>query len=298
MGWGCPEDLGWSLAHADRRHPARAGGGGAGRTMGQVRGRGAAGKGGGKVVARRGIGNRGSLTVGFSGQLLHNFRLQLAVGFPHARRPRPPLPGPDPLGAPSGSGWVGPGRAEAGRPDWAGPGPRLCLAVPARPVRGAPAGCATAAGCSRGLGDRAARARPWRCRRPRRGVARGWAPQPPALSSRGRPWLLGCAAHARCRCAAAAPALPASRPHRRARGGLGAATQRPAPPPSQHPPGAHPAWRRPLSCWFSRDAREVAAPPPPRIHPPISAAAWAGRARKIGRERGQVPGRHHSFIPL
>lgn len=30
---------------------------------------------------------------------------------------------------------------------------------------------------------------------------------------------------------------PASRPHRRARGGPGAATQRPAPPPAPHPPG-------------------------------------------------------------
>lgn len=179
-----------------------------------------------------GIRDRGALTVGFSGQLLHNFRLQLAVGFPHARRPRPPLPGPDPLGAPSGSGWVGPGCAEARRPGWAGPGPRLCLAVPARPVRGAPARCATAADGSRGLGD-PARARPLRCKRPRRGVARGWAPQLPGLGSRGRPWLLGCVAHARYRCAAAAPTLPASRPHRRARGGLGAATQRPAPPPAQ-----------------------------------------------------------------
>lgn len=56
VGWECPEDLGWSLAHADRRHPARVGGGG--RTMGQVRGRGAAGKGGGKVAVRRGIRDR------------------------------------------------------------------------------------------------------------------------------------------------------------------------------------------------------------------------------------------------
>lgn len=161
VGCGCPEDLEWSLEQTDRRHPARAGGGGAGRTMGQVQGRGAAGKGGGKVAAQWGIGDPGwgSLTVGFSGQLLHNFRLQLAVGFPHARRPRPPLPGPDPLGAPSGSGWVGPGCAEAGRPGWAGPEPRLCLAVPARPVRGAPARCATSADGSRGLGD-PVRARP------------------------------------------------------------------------------------------------------------------------------------------
>jgi hypothetical protein len=43
---------------------------------------------------------------------------------------------------------------------------------------------------------------------------------------------------------------------------------------------------------------EVAAPPPPPIHSPLSAAAWAGRARKIGRERGQIPARRNSFIPL
>lgn len=253
-------------------------------------------------MVRWGIGDPGwgALTVGFSGQLLHNFRLQLAVGFPHARRPRPPLPGPDPLGAPSGSGWVGPGCAEAGRPGWAGPEPRLCLAVPARPVRGAPARCATAADGSRGLGD-PARARPWRCRRPRRGVARGWAPQPPGLGSRGRPWLLGCVAHARYRCAAAAPTLPASRPHRRARGGLGAATQRPAPPPAQLRQGASSALRHPLSCWLSGDAR--GSPHRPlrgsiHHHPTPSPAAWAGRAQKIGREGGQVPARRNSFIPL
>lgn len=60
VGCGCLEDPGWSLEHADKRHPARAVGGGAGRTMGQVRGRGAAGKGGGKVAARWGIGDPGS----------------------------------------------------------------------------------------------------------------------------------------------------------------------------------------------------------------------------------------------
>lgn len=50
----------WSRAHPDRRHPSKARGGGAGRTMGQVRDRGAAGKGGGKVAARWGTRDPGS----------------------------------------------------------------------------------------------------------------------------------------------------------------------------------------------------------------------------------------------
>lgn len=202
----------------------------------------------------------GALTVGFPGQLLHNFRLQLAVGFPHPRRPRPPRPGPDPVGAPSGSGWAGAGRAGgAGGP---GRGRAFVCAGPAGPghggtvrqaraVRPPPSPGAAARSCA-GLGADAA----------------ALSPRSSLVTElRGTCSLLRFAL-------AAAPALPASRPHRRAGGGPGAATQRPAPPPAPHPP-ARPGLRRRIGGPGERRAGPAEGRPPT----PGFIGPRAGRAR-------------------
>lgn len=207
---------------------------------------------GGRGAGAPGGGRGRALTVGFPGQLLHNFGLQLAVGFPHPRRPRPPVPGPDPGGAPRGNGSAGAGRggrggAHGGRraersragaaplsaPCPRGPGAELRRAA----LRCASGGASAVLGAARARGRRAAagQAGPSAAALSRRrgascvGLGAG-----AAAVLRGRPWLLSSAAHAR----GCAPCAPASRlpPAPRARGGPGAATQRPAPPPAPHPP--------------------------------------------------------------
>lgn len=135
-------------------------------------GRGARGGGGSAGGAARGPGGR--THIGFPGQLLHNFRLQLAVGFPHLRAAAAPAPRARPRrgtqrerlgrgGARGGAG--GPGRGRA-----------FVCAGPAGPGHG---------GTVRQAPGQSGR-RPLRA--PRRGAALGWAPTRPRCR-RGRPWL-------------------------------------------------------------------------------------------------------------
>lgn len=166
----------------------------------------------------------------------------MLLDFPILGGRGPRAPGRTPSGRPARAAGPGRGARGAGGPGWAGTGPRLCL----HRARGSGARGSGAQRCAaRGAGQPLGRPGPSGrrpLRAPRRGAALGWAPTRPRCR-RGRPWLLSSAAHARC-CAPSrrrpcAPRLPppASRPHRRARGGPGAATQRPAPPPAPHPPG-------------------------------------------------------------
>ena len=123
---------------------------------------------------------------------------------------------------------------------------------------------------------------------------------------------------------AAAPALPASRPHRRAGGGPGAATQRPAPPPAPHPPArpglrrriggpgegrAGPAEGRPPTPGFigPRAGRARSPPPPsppwrrsaalrpPHPTPPRAEPGRGGPGRSDVNE-AEARARRHSFI--
>lgn len=225
-----------------------------------------------------------ALTVGLPGQLLHNLGLQLAVRFPHPRRPRPLPPGRTRRGAQqerigqARAGAAGAGRAEAGGRAGPGPGRAFVCAEPARPGLGAPRPAAPRGpGRRAGTGASAAagQAGPWAAalsgRRGAGCAGLGWAPTRPRCS--GRPWLLGSAAHARCCAACAAARLPRLPPHRRARGGPRAATQRWRHLPPPHPPP-------PRAC-----ARE----PRPREHRVPAMEGLLSPRRVPGRKREATP---------
>lgn len=280
----------WGAARHWGAEPA---GAGEGARVGEARGGGAA------PGARRG-GPGGRTHSRFPGQLLHSFRLQLAVGFPHPRRrPRSrarPRRGTQrerlgrggargPAGQAGSRAFVCAGPAEAGArgPAYGEPGPSG-----RRPLRAPRLGC--------------------------------WAGRRQPRCRRGRPWLLSSAAHARC-CAsllAAAPALPP--PARTgARGGPGRhsapgalppAPARPAgpAPADRRPGGAEPGRRRgvPHPGFIGPRAREGELPPTPRHLPggsprraPAPAPHRAGRAGGAGRSdlnEAEARARRHSFI--
>lgn len=225
-----------------------------------TRGLGESGRGGGAL----GGGPGRALTVGLPGQLLHYFGLQLAVRFPHPRRPRPLPPGGTRRGAqrerigraragPRGRGGAHGGR-RAGGPGRAGP--RLCLRRTRGPGWGLRAlRCATRPVAPRPPGTlRGDRARGRR--RAGRAVGRRplWAPR------RGLRWA-GPGADA----AAELPVVPGYWAPRHM---LAAAPPAPPPllprlaPPAPRPPPARtgaPGWTR---------SRHSALAPPPAPAPP------------------------------